>query len=604
MKISDYVARFIENLGTEHVFLITGGAVVHLVDSIGRRMDNGGLRYVCFQHEQAAAMASEAYSRVSEKGMGVSIVTSGPGATNLITGICGCWYDSIPALFISGQVNNKESLDSVRAVPRQVGFQETDIVSIVAPITKFAEKVKDPQDIRFVLEKAIFLAKSGRPGPVVVDLPIDVQFADIDPEHLQGFIPPIDKATHEGEDKREVVRSALSMIKAAKRPMVILGAGVRSSECLKETIQLVEKLGAPVAVSWGAFDVLAHDHPLFGGHLGIYGNRGTNFAVQNADLLLVLGSRLDTRQTGAIPKLFAREAKKIVVDIDKNELQKGRGLHIDLPINADLREIVPIFLEEYSSGERASEDVRSWVAKVIALKERYRRENATKKESPINAYDFIEFLSGLAPEGATIIPDEGGNLVWTMQAWSVKKGQRLFSTFGNSPLGYAFPAAIGASFALGRRPVICIDGDGGFQMNIQELQTVKHYEIPLKIFVLNNNGYGIIKQFQDMYFDGRYEASGRGYSVPDLTKVARAYGIPTRTIKNMRSAKRTIKEILSSEGPFFCNVVVDEKQKLNPKLEFGRPLEDMFPYLDDPEFFENMIIAPLSREKESKWKTI
>ena len=334
MKVADYVVDYIASLGTRHVFLVAGGAIMYVVDGAYRRsFEKKDIECVCVQHEQAGAMAAEAYSRLGP-GIGVAIATSGPGATNFITGMCGCWFDAIPPLFIPGQVSTSESCDAVETKPRQVGFQEADIVSMVTPITKFAAKVTAPEKIKYFLDKAVYLAKEGRPGPVLIDLPLDVQVADINPAELIGFDPQKEKDASTTTDSEEVIKKKIgevvALMEKAERPVILLASGVKLAKAEKEAMEFAETLGYPIVVSWGAFDMLPHDHPQFVGHIGVYGNRGANFAVQNADLLIALGSRLDTRQTGGRVAAFAGGAKKVMVDIDKNEILKGRGLSIDV----------------------------------------------------------------------------------------------------------------------------------------------------------------------------------------------------------------------------------------------------------------------------------
>ena len=614
MKLADYIVDYIASTGTKHVFLVTGGAIAHVVDAAFRRSSvKKDIECVCVQHEQAGAMAAEAYSRLGP-GLGVVLTTSGPGATNLITGICGCWFDSIPALFITGQVGTAESCGAVATKPRQVGFQEADIVNMVASITKFAAKVTDPATIKYVLEKAVSMAKGGRPGPVLLDIPVDVQFADIDPSKLVGFDPEKEREEEDRkgarEDMEKKVGQVIALIEKAERPIILFGGGVKLAHAEKVALAFAETLRMPIVVSWSGFDTISHDHPQFVGHIGVYGSRGANFAVQNADLVLSLGSRLDTRQTGGRVNAFARGAKKVMVDIDRNEIMKGRGLAIDVGIAADVGEFLRI-IEPRLSGIR-TQDVSAWRARTAEWKNKYPAvlpEYYAQKDT-VSAYVFLKMLSDALPEGATTVVDEGGNLVWTMQSFEVKKGQRLISTFGNSPMGYALPAAIGASFALGKKPVVCIDGDGGFQPNIQELQTVKHYNVPLKIFIMNNRSMGIIKQFQDLYFDARHYATTEehGYSARDFAAVATAYGIEAITIRTCGEMEDGIQRALAAAGPVLCNVLINENQQLNPKLEFGRPLEDMAPYLERQEFFANMIVEPLAESKEmpkrTGWQTL
>lgn len=603
MKVSDYIVDFLATNEMRDVFLITGGAIAHVVDSVGKRKDEKkDVEYIAFQHEQAGAMAAEAYSRLST-GTGVMMATSGPGATNLITGICGCWFDSVPGMFITGQVNTKEAQTSANTLPRQVGFQETDIIAIASPVTKYAIQVTDPSQIRFELEKALYIARSGRPGPVLIDIPVDVQVAEINPETLPSF-SVADYGTQnppELDSKEEVaakIAEVIALLEKAERPVVLLGGGIRLAGAEQEALSLIEKLNIPVVVSWSGFDLINHDHPLFAGHIGVYGNRGANLVVQNADLLITLGSRLDTRQTGGKVATFAREAKKVMIDIDRNEIEKGRGLAIDIGIATDVKTFMPEFanaLDSETLPERSvwMEKVSGWIASYGGSVEK------GVEGGPMNAYDFLRKLSDTLPRGQVTIADEGGHLVWTMQSFKIKEGQRLISTFGNSPMGYALPAAIGAAAALKGKDIICIDGDGGFQMNIQELQTLVHYNLPIKIFIMNNRSMGIIKQFQDLYFGSRHYAttSEHGYASPDFKKVAEAYGLKAFSISNIADAQETIDEALRTAGPVLVDVLIDEDQKLNPKLEFGRPIEDMAPYLDRDELEGTMIIDILPESK-------
>lgn len=608
MKASDYIAEFIAQLGTKQVFLITGGAIAHVVDSVCRRAEEtGDYGYVCFQHEQAGAMAVEAYSRLGP-GMGVMLATSGPGATNLITGMCGCWFDSVPGLFITGQVNTAESVASAaQGRPRQVGFQETDIVGMVGGVTKFAAQVTDAADLRYTLEKAAYLARHGRPGPSLVDIPVNISVADVDPAAMRAFDPA--ELDGEGYDSAAVVAAkaaeVASLLAKAERPVLLLGMGVKVAKSEAAALALAEQLKIPVLVTWSGFDAIAHDHPLFVGHIGVYGHRGANLTVQNCDLLISLGSRLDTRITGGNLKLFARAAKKVSVDVDASELGKGRGIVIDVPVHASVADFIPALSAAAAGVVRP--DVSQWLERA---KQWYRRYPAVlpeyRAQPSLNAYVVAQEISERTPEGYVTVVDEGGNLVWTIQSWQVKPGQRVISTFGNSPMGYALPAAIGAAVAT-RQPVSCIDGDGGFQMNIQELQTVAHYKLPVRIFLLNNRCMGIIRQFQDQYFGSRYYATTpeHGYAAPNFAAVAQGYGIPAVTVENAAELGPALDRAMASAGPILVDIHIDRDQKLNPKLEFGRPLEDMAPYLSDEEFSQNMVVEPLPRDTTSSgWKTV
>ena len=589
MLVSDLIIDYLASLHVKHVFLITGAAIAFTVDSFRKRKD---IIYICMQHEQAAAMAAEAYSRMGPD-IGVAMGTSGPGATNLITGICGAWFDSIPTIYITGQVNTNEL--SKNSKVRQTGFQETNIVKIIKPITKFATQVKKPEEIKFLLEKAVYIAKNGRPGPVLLDIPINIQYAEVDPKILKSYQPSKNLDYQDfGADLKKKVKSAIKLIEKSTRPVILAGFGNHLAKSEKELQDFVNKLGFPVVTTWSGLDLMNYDNPLLIGQAGVYGARSANFAIQNADLLISIGARLDTRQTGSKPQNYARGAKKIVVDIDKAELDKRRGLIPDIPINTDTKLFLQEILAEIPKIKKPKIDkwlrvVKDWKFKYPTILPQYQ-----KQKSYVNPYHFISTLSEMLPDNAIIIPDEGGNLTWTMQSFKIKNGQRLFSTFGNSPMGYALPAAIGACFAVNmKRPVICITGDGGLQINIQEFQTVVHHKLPLKIFILNNKSYGIIKQFQDTWLESRYEASEKGYSTPDFVKVASAYKIKTVQIKNHKELKSKISQVLNFKGPVFCDVLLHPDQKIIPKIEFGMPLEDMTPYLKRQEFIKNMIVKPL-----------
>lgn len=590
MKLSDYLADFLAKQGIHHVFQIIGGASVHMVHSLAAHKN---ITYVCMQHEQAAAMAAEAYSRMT-KNLGAAMATSGPGMTNLITGIGCAYFDSTPTIYITGQVNTFEARNGRKV--RQIGFQETDIVDMVKPITKFAVQVTKADDIRYYLEKAIAIAKSGRPGPVLIDIPMDLQRAQIDPEKLKGFDTKELKV--DTDAKNEIIskiKEAMHLLAQAKRPVLIAGGAIRYADQTELFEKLVEAIGIPVVSTWSGIDVLPYDHPLYAGQIGVYGSRGANFTVQNSDCIISIGSRLDTRITGGKPETFAREAKKIVVDIDKSELYKNRGLTPDVGICADVKDVILLFIEAAKKLKPISKN--SWNKKVNTWRKQYPAvlPEWRKREKLVDPYVFIDTLSDMLSRNETIITDCGGNLTWTIQAFKVKKGQRLFSAMGNSPMGYSFPASIGASFALGKKQIICIIGDGGMQINLQDLQTIVHYKLPLKIFILNSNSYAIIMQFQEMYFDKNYIATipQTGYSAPDFVKIAKAYGIKAVEIKKNAAIKRKLKEVLTQKGPVLCNVVIPSDSKLIPKLSFGKPIEDLSPELPRDEFLKNMLIKPL-----------
>lgn len=598
-KVNDYILDFLASQGIKDVFVLTGGAIAFVIDAFHGRRD---IRYVCVQHEQAGAMMAEAYSRVGP-GYAAAMATSGPGATNFITGIGCAWFDSIPAIYISGQVNTYELKGNYKA--RQVGFQETDIVEIVKPITKYAVQLTSADDIRYELEKATYIAKSGRPGPVLLDIPMNFQRSEIDTSKLKAFTPPkVKEYTDTGNKLAQKVKKVVTLLQKAERPVLIAGGGIKIAKAQKAMLELAKITGYPVTASWSGYDIFPRDHKNFIGAHGVYGERAANFTVQNSDVLLSIGSRLDTRQTGGKPETFAREAKVIMVDIDAGELDKRRGLTPHMCIEADAKEFLDVLLAQLQTASLPSRSewlaqCRTWAQKYPVVMPEYYTE-----KPHMNAYSFMRILSEEASSNAIIIPDDGGHLTWAMQAWQVKKGQQLFSAYGNSPMGYAFPAAIGAAVADTKNPIICIDGDGSLQINIQELQTVVHYKLPVKLFVINNEGYGIIKQFQDLYLDGHHEATGLGYSCPDFVKVAKAYGIEAMDIRNIKSARKLIRKALDHNGPILVNVHINPRQLLNPKLEFGRPIEDISPLLPREEFYENMLVKPLEPPQKVEKKKV
>lgn len=554
-----------------------------------------GIDYICVQHEQAGAMAAESYSRIT-KNIGCAMATSGPGMTNLITGIGCAFFDSTPALYITGQVNTNESKQGRKV--RQIGFQETDIVEMVKPITKFAEQVTDPKKIRYYLEKAVYIAKSDRGGPVLLDIPMDVQRSEINVNNLKKFNP---KEINNGIDSADLVRTnikkSMEVLNKAKRPVVIAGGAIRYADQVEEFERLVNILKIPVVATWSGIDVLHHDHPFYIGQIGVYGNRGANFTVQNSDCILSIGSRLDTRITGGKPQTFARAAKKIVIDIDRAEIFKGRGLTPDIAICADVRKALPQIISEIKRKKIPKND--QWLKQALEWKNKYPPvlEEWRKRKDFVDPYVFMEALSKKLKSDAVVITDCGGNLTWTIQGFKLKQGQRLFSAMGNSPMAYSFPAAIGASFGLSKKEIICIIGDGGFQMNIQELQTLKYYNLPIKLFILNSRSYAIIKQFQQQYFNSNFLATEpkTGYSVPDFIKIAKAYGISAVQITTNQQIKSKINKVLAFKGPIICDVLVPSDAKLTPKLEFGKPIEDLSPLLPREEFYQNMIIPPLTK---------
>lgn len=595
MLVSDYILKFLSSKGVNKVFLITGGAIAFIVDAFSR---NKKIKYISVAHEQAAAMMADSYSRLGPN-FGATMVTSGPGATNLLTGIACSWFDSIPNIHICGQVNTYETSEfkkSTRNV-RQVGFQETDIVSMAKPITKFAYRIKTLEEIPFILEKAYQISVSGRPGPVLIDIPMNFQ--------RQKIILNLKKNTLIKKEKKYNDLKYLKLIKLinqSKRPSIILGGGIRISNSIKKIERLLKNFNIPVLTTWSGLDSIGYDHKNYIGTIGVYGNRAANFTVQNSDLVLNIGSRLDTRITGGKPNTFARQAKIISVDVDKNELFKNRGLKNYDTFNCDLNIFLEKFIKILSKKSNNPISKPEWMKKTMLWKKKYPTLSMKDidQKKYVNPYYLIDSLSKELKKNDIVIADDGAHLTWAVQAFKIKYGQRFFSAWGNSPMGYAFPAAIGASIAKNRKKIICLDGDGSIQMNLQELHTLKKLNLPIKIFVLNNNGYGIIKQFQEIYLEKRYEATveKKGVSNPNFEKICKAFGIKYVQIKNHKNLKSILKKVISSKSAIFVDVLVKPDQKIVPKLEFGRPIEDLSPKLSDKEFEKEMVVETLRKTKQ------
>lgn len=595
MNLSDFVLNFLSKKKIKDVFLITGGAISFMVDAFSR---NKKIKYTCVAHEQAAAMMADAYSRIGPN-LSCTMVTSGPGATNLITGIACSYFDSIPSIHITGQVNSYEKQGAQKGTKktRQVGFQETDIVSIAKPITKFAYQLKSPNEIGYVMEKACYLAKSGRPGPVLIDIPMNFQKAFINPKKLKRFKEPKKKLKIEALKKKIFIINKL--LKYSKRPVLLVGGGIKISKSQKIFDKFLNKISIPIISTWSGVDLVDHKNINYIGNVGVYGSRSANFTVQNSDLLICLGSRLDTRITGGVPSSFARNAKIVVIDIDKHELSKKRGLKISLKVNYDLK----LFFKYFNNNKSTKKITKpKWLRKCKIWKETYPIVDLKyyKQKKYVNPYVFIEELSKKLKKNSIVIADDGGHLTWAIQAIKVKKGQHVFSAFGNSPMGYAFPASIGASIQKNKSKIICIDGDGSIQINIQELQTVVANKLPIKIIVFNNDGYGIIKQFQELYLNKRYEASipKSGVTNPNFKKISKAYGINYNSISNNKNINQVLNKTLNSNKPEFIEVFLDPNQKIIPKLQFGNPIEDLSPLLPRKVFFDNMLVKTITRSKK------
>jgi acetolactate synthase-1/2/3 large subunit len=596
MKLSDYVFGQLREWGTRHVFLVTGGGAMHLNDSLG----TSGLGYVCTHHEQAAAMAAEAYARIA--GMpGVLNVTTGPGGINALNGVFGAWTDSIPMLILSGQVKRETCMATYGLTDlRQLGDQEVDIISMVRGITKYAAFVNEPDSIAYHLERAWFLAQSGRPGPCWLDVPVDVQAAQIEPNSLRHYDSSEDALVFSPTTVAAQVADVLGRLRKAERPVILAGSGVRLSGAIPEFEKVIRSLRIPVVTAW-AHDLVANDDELFCGRPGTIGERAGNFTVQNSDVLLVLGSRLNVRQTSYNWKSFARFATKIQVDIDAAELRKPLQ-RPDVPIHCDLK----LFLSEMArqaEEERESSSLHAnWLDRARQWKERYPVVQPRQRIQgpPLNPYDFVDRLFGmLGPDDAVVCGNASACIV-PFQAARLKIGQRLISNSGSASMGYDLPASIGVAVARNAR-TICIAGDGSIQMNIQELQTIVGNNLDVKIFVLNNGGYLSIRQTQSGFFQGRKigESPESGVTFPRMAKVGAAYGIPSFTIDKVTDLD-VVKRELARVGPALFDVFLDPQQEFEPRLRsrslpdgkiLTPNLEDMYPFLSPEELSSNMLVG-------------
>jgi acetolactate synthase I/II/III large subunit len=598
MKVSDYIVERLAEWGVRHIFLVTGGGAMHLNNSIGKEPR---IQYVCNHHEQASAMAAEGYARISG-GPGVVNVTTGPGGINALNGVFGAWTDSVPMLVISGQVKRDTCMRAQGITGlRQLGDQEADIIAMVAKITKYSVMIDDPQSIRYHLERAWRLAQSGRPGPCWIDIPVDVQAASIDPGSLRGYDPAEDTDQSGGADSPRLQAdccAVLQRIRHAKRPVILAGTGIRAGKAVAEFDELFHRLRIPVTTAW-THDIIPTDDPLFCGRQGTIGDRPGNFAVQSADLLLVLGSRLNIRQTSYNWKSFAPHAFKIQVDIDAAEFHKPT-VRPDMAIHADLKAFLQELNTQCNNAKYSAGVHSAWLAWCRERVQRYPVVQNRQRQPgpPLNPYYFVEQLSAKLADDDVMICGNASSCIVPFQTMRLRKNQRLISNSGSASMGYDLPAAIGAAFARGGKRVICLAGDGSIQMNIQELQTVVHHQLPLKIFILNNSGYLSMRMTQSGFFGHLMgESAASGASLPDIVKIACAYGIPSVRI-DRQSQLEQIDRALAAEGPALVDVVLDPGQEFEPRsrarqLPDGRivspNLEDMYPFLDESELTDNVI---------------
>lgn len=598
-KLSDYVFRFIADLGVRHVFMVAGGGAMHLNDSLGC-CDR--LQYVCNYHEQASAVAAEAYARVTNN-LGVALVTSGPGATNAVTGVSAAWLDSTPCLFLSGQVKCAD-LKGTSGV-RMLGNQEGDIVSCVRPITKYAVTVTDPTSIRAHLEEAVYLARTGRKGPVWLDIPLDVQAAEVDPESLPGFHLPQPGPTGEDERLGSLVADTLDLLSHSERPVLLAGNGVRLAGAESELLGVAERLGIPVLTTRLGVDLIPYDHPLAFGMPGSIASRGANFTLQNSDFLLVVGARLDAAITAYSHERFARGARKVMVDVDPAEIRKMKT-PIDIPVTADAGAFLRELGQQAASVPQPSDS--AWLTRCQEWKVRYPFELPSElvDSTFISTYEFASAMSTELSGDDVILPGSSGFAAEIfLSAFRAKEGQRIFHNKGTGAMGLGQPAAIGACLAAENRRTVCVDGDGGFQMNLQELETIRRLGLPIKLFVVNNSGYGSIRASQGRYF-GRLSGADAtsGVTLPDLVKLASAYGLPAYRVSNPSELISTLRSVLAQPGPGVCDVMVRPDEPRGPCVTsvlgpdgsmLSKPLEDLWPFLPRDEFHANMIVPPIDQ---------
>ena len=587
IKLSDYIAKRLKEKGVEHFFMVSGGGAMHLNDSLGR-----AIPYTANHHEQACAIAAEGYARVNEK-LAVVNVTTGPGGLNCLNGVFGQWTDSVPVLYISGQVKYSTTMASCKEIPlRQLGDQEVDIISVVKPLTKYAKMVTDPNEIKYHIDKAIYEATTGRFGPVWLDIPMNVQAAIIEEDELIEFIP-------EEEIKYDLkINQVIEKINNAKRPLIIAGHGIRLASQIDNFKTLIEKVDIPVVTTFNGFDLLEDSNKNYVGRIGSIGQRAGNFALQNADLVLCLGTRNNIRQASYNYENYAKNAYKMIVDIDNAELEKPT-IKPDLAINADLKVFIPELLEKINNIKTENKD---WNKFCQNLKEKYCFANhpeQVQKQDVIDPYYFTNTLTTCLSENDILIMANGSACVCTFQNAVVKKGQRYILNSGNASMGFALTAAIGAYYQSNNRNVICLEGDGSIMMNLQELQTMKYGNLPIKLFVINNNGYSSIRQTQRNFFNGHMTGSGTdsGVSVPDFVEIGKAFGFKTKRIENPKTMEQDIKDVLNSSDAIICEVMVEKEYGFAPKLSARKlddgtmvspSLEDMYPFLDRKEFEENI----------------
>jgi len=605
MKLSDYVFQFVADLGVKHCFLVTGGGAMHLNASLAQEKR---ITPICNSHEQASAMCAESYAKTVD-GLGVCLTTTGPGSTNAVTGVAGAWLDSTPVLFLSGQVKRPDRMfDAVTGKPlgmRQLGVQEVDIVSIVTPITKYAFTLLEPLDIRYELEKAVWLALNGRPGPVWLDIPLDVQATPIpDPTTLRSFDP----REHEqrNENLKDEVARVVAELQKSTRPLLFVGNGTRLARAVPQFTELRKLLDIPTVSTWCAADLVPSDVPTFVGRPGNVAARGANFALQNCDFLLVLGARLDMAITGYAPQNLAREAHKIAVDIDPAELQKLYP-HLQQPVVSDCRAFLDELLSQLKVVKLDHSKWSAWNKRAADWKIRYGvvTDEHRKPEGLVSIFNLAEVIGTESKQEDKLVSGSSGSGIEIfLLACPTRAGQRIFHTAGLGSMGYGLPMSLAVCIGSNNQQTILVDGDGGFQFNIQELETARRLNLNTKFFILNNDGYASIRASQKAYFGSAQIGAdaATGLTIPNLSRIAGAYGIPAVVIKDQTSLREEVRKVLAMQGPVVVDVHVIPDEVRAPRLQsyqredgtfVSKPLEDMFPFLSREEFLENMIVKPL-----------
>lgn len=594
IKLSDYVFKFIESKRVKHVFMLPGGGAMHLVDSLGK----SNLEYIACQHEQAASIAAEAYGQHTND-IGVCLTTSGPGATNAITGVTAGWIDSTPMFIISGQAKRSDLIGDTGV--RQIGSQEVQIIDMVKPITKYAVQIMEPSEIRYHLEKAYHEATTGRPGPVWLSIPLDVQAVMLDEQKLVGYLPKEDDEQKgvdaSGAELEKAVEKTITLLKNSRKPLILAGNGIKLSQATDTFYQLIEKLHIPVETTWKTIDMMGEDDALYLGHPGAMGDRGANLVLQSADLLISIGSRIDTSITAFNEPHFGMNAKKVIVDIDKHELDRMKLEQVEVRLACDAGRFIDCLMKK--TAEQTNELAANaktweqWIAEGKVLRTKYPTvtDEHRNKTDYASAYYFIELLCKYTTADDVIVPESSGAAgEITYQAFQPKRGQKMKNAAGLGSMGFGLPYAMGSCLANGKKRTILINGDGAFQLNIQELETIVRLQLPIKIFIWNNGGYASIRNMQNNTFEGHQVASGEssGLTMPNISRIANAYGILTEQIRDNKELEEKLPQILSDDKLMLCEIFISQNEVVSPRTKtFRKPdgtmesskLEQMWPLL-------------------------